>query len=444
MKFYSSFSQREVELDDDFIKIYLCGPTVYSDIHIGNARPILLVDFFVRCLEFLDFQIDYMQNITDIDDKIINKARAENVNEEVIAKKYTDAYLDILKKLNIRKPNSLRPISQKIEKIIKFIDLLIEKEMAYEVNGNVYFSIDKYKDEYGKLSNKKLDELNIGKRIAIDKNKHNPLDFVIWKKTTEGKQWYTKWSKGRPGWHTECAVLIDNHFGSEGVDVHFGGVDLQFPHHENSRIQFLAKNKHEIAKIWMHNGHVTLGDAKMSKSLGNILTVKEFLKDNSVNELRYIFMTKNYRAPIDFNNDLLQQAKKWEDRIKKLLIKIRWQCAVGKIFITENIPIDEELNSYHFIANFKDYITNDLDLPAMITQIDLMVKHINQQLLFEEIDSTPTKLNIILNVLGFDFKLKELTKDEVNEILEWQQLLFEKKFDMADSLRKNLLERELL
>jgi len=307
MKIYNSLSRTEEELQLDQKKVfnlYACGPTVYNYVHLGNARPNFTVDFLVRFLEFQGYQVNYLQNITDIDDKIIIKAKEEKRSEQELADFYADEYLKDMKKLNIRQPNKILKVSQSINEIVEFIDKMVINQSAYLVNESVYFDVKKYADEYGKLSGIKIDALESQEEDEQANQKHDQLDFALWKKTIEGLNWITPFGTGRPGWHTECATMIDNYFNHQTIDLHAGGIDLKFPHHENERIQYLAVNQKEIAKIWMHNGHLTTASEKMSKSLDNFILVKDFLANNEPDLLRWLFMTTSYTQTLDINDQV--------------------------------------------------------------------------------------------------------------------------------------------
>ncbi|WP_031542450.1 cysteine--tRNA ligase [Mesoplasma photuris] len=435
MKTNTSFSKPLQDLQRREMNIYMCGPTVYNFIHIGNARPAVLADMFVRFLKSKKTQINYLQNITDIDDKIINKAIEENISEKEIAEKFTKAYLEDLDSLNVMRPNKITPISEKMPEMISFIEQLINNGSAYEVDGDVYFDVLKFENQYGKLANKKLDELIVGERIAVDVKKKSPYDFSIWKKTNVGITWDSPFGKGRPGWHTECAVLIDDYFNSQTIDIHFGGIDLKFPHHENERIQFIAKNQAEIANVWMHNGHVTIEDEKMSKSLGNTILVRDFVSENGPDLLRWVFMTTHFRQPLNINQDIIEQGKKFF--VKLINIKKKITMALISGLVNQTNEIDE--TSYN---TFSEYMRNDLNTSMVLTLIDEMMKDINK-------DNNILKYNtlqIICNeILGFIFDFKiTFTKDDQNLYQKWKQFLVEKDFDAADQIREQLIERNLI
>ncbi len=443
MKLYDSLKREFTEINVPKFCIYTCGPTVYDYIHIGNARPLILTDIIVRYLEYKEIKYKYLLNITDIDDKIIQKAAEQNITEEDHAQIYADAFFNDLKNLNIKSPTLITPISSKISEILIFIDDLIKKGFAYEKKGNVYFDIGQWNGEYGALSNQNINNLNMGERIEIDENKKNPQDFILWKKTKTGKKWLSKWGFGRPGWHTECALLIDDFF-KDTIDIHVGGIDLKFPHHENERIQYMAKNSKELSNIWLHNGHLSIDDIKMSKSLKNTILVKDYLEENGVNSLRYIFLNSNYTQPLNINQDLINQSIDWVIKVEALLRTVNWGTAIGEVVLINETPIDEDFNSYKYITNFESLLDDDLNTPMVISLIDEMCKNINIQIKNKRVDLTYKKLLKIIKVLGFNFDIKKLDKKDIEKIKEWKLLISQKKFDKADKLRETLKQGNII
>ncbi|AKX33697.1 cysteinyl-tRNA synthetase [Spiroplasma litorale] len=443
MKLFDSFSTNFKDIDEDQINIYTCGPTVYDYIHIGNARPLILADTLVRYFDHKKIKYKYLLNITDIDDKIINKAIDLNITEDELVDKYKNAFLKNLNDLNIKTPSNIVAISSKIGEIINFIDVLIEKGYAYIVDGSVYFDISKVKNEYGKLSKQQLENLWTGVRVDLEKNKKNQGDFALWKKTDIGKNWLSKWSLGRPGWHTECALMID-HFFSETIDIHIGGIDLKFPHHENERVQYLAKNEKEIAKLWMHNGHLSIENVKMSKSLGNIITVNEFLEKYNLNTLRYIFLSSNYRQPLNISIDVINQAIEWNKKVFNLLKTSNWKLAIKEINQRNQIPIDEDLVPFNYMDKFNSYMEDDLNTPMVITLLDEMMKNLNSQIKDSCLDLCMSEFKSILDCIGFKYHIKQLTDKDIKKLNLWKKALTKKDYIKADKLRKELIESEII
>ncbi|AGR40727.1 cysteine--tRNA ligase [Spiroplasma taiwanense] len=443
MKLYDSLTTELKMIDVPKVCIYTCGPTVYDYIHIGNARPLILTDLIIKYLEHREIKYKYLLNITDIDDKIIKKSMEMNISEENLSQKYTKAFLEDLEALNITKPTDIIPISSKINEILKFINELIEKDYAYEIKGNVYFNIARWEKKYGNLSKQNINQLEIGNRVEEDLNKKNPQDFVLWKKTSEGKKWLSKWSLGRPGWHTECALLIDNYFKAP-IDIHVGGIDLKFPHHENERIQYLAKNLRELSTVWLHNGHVSLENTKMSKSLNNTILVRDFINDYGINVLRYIFLNSNYKQPLNITKELILQSSEWVEKVDNLLRTINWLTKIGEVILTNKTPIDDNFNSHKYITRFRAFIKDDLNTPLIISLINEMTKNINKQLKNKMVDLTYIKLLTLLKILGFSFEIPNLSKNDVEMIRKWNELKLAKNFTKADKIREILKKGKII
>lgn len=295
------------------VSMYVCGPTVYNYIHIGNARPIIFFDVVRNYFTYLGYEVDYVSNITDVDDKIIAAAMEQAVDEAELTATFTQAYQEDVRALGSNLAPTMPKVTETMPQIIQFIAELIEKGFAYEQHGDVYFRVTKLA-EYGELSNQKISDLLVGARIETNTSKENPLDFTLWKATTSGIKWDSPWSQGRPGWHTECVVMIDDHFHQQ-IDIHGGGMDLKFPHHENEIAQAHACFNHGLAKYWMHNGFVQIDDQKMSKSLGNFKTVRDILTQYDGTTIRTWMLSTHYRQPINFSAEALDSAQKFIERI---------------------------------------------------------------------------------------------------------------------------------
>ena len=312
MKIYNTLTRRKEEfkpIEDGFVKIYVCGPTVYNFFHIGNARPFVVFDTLRKYLEYRGYKVKFVQNFTDVDDKIINKAREEGVTAPEISEKYIEEYYKDAAALNVKKADVHPKVSEHIPEIIDFVSTLVDKGYAYEVNGDVYFSTRKF-DGYGKLSRQNIEDLEAGARIAVGDIKKDPLDFALWKAQKEPDEiaWDSPWGKGRPGWHIECSAMSKKHLG-DTIDIHAGGQDLQFPHHENEIAQSECCNGVQFANYWMHNGYITIDNEKMSKSKGNFFTVRDILKDYDGEVMRFFLLSGHYRNPINFSDTLMEQAK---------------------------------------------------------------------------------------------------------------------------------------
>lgn len=319
MKIYNTLTRKKEEfvpIDKDEIKIYVCGPTVYNFFHIGNARPFVVFDTLRKYLEYRGENVKFVQNFTDVDDKIINKAREEGVSAGEISEKYIEEYYKDAAALNVKKATVHPKVTENMDEIIVFVQDLIDKGYAYEVNGDVYYSTRKFA-EYGKLSKQNIEDLESGARIEVGDIKQDPLDFALWKarKSDDEIAWESPWGMGRPGWHIECSTMSKKYLG-ETIDIHAGGQDLTFPHHENEIAQSEAHNGKPFANYWMHNGYITIDNEKMSKSKGNFFTVRDILKDYDGEVMRFFLLSGHYRNPINFSDTLMEQAKNGLDRMK--------------------------------------------------------------------------------------------------------------------------------
>lgn len=397
-------------------RIYLCGPTVYSDIHIGNLRPILTFDIFLRALRYLNKDYIFVHNITDIDDKIIEKAFKDKVSEREISEKFFKQYKEILDELNIEKPNKLPKVTTNIEKIIKFIAKLIKNNSAYVADGNVYFDVLKFKD-YGKLSNQKLDE----SRYFKTDNKKNPADFALWKKTSKGKTFDSPWGKGRPGWHTECATLVNEYFNGQTIDIHGGGTDLLFPHHENELAQYKKATNKDITREWKHVGHVNWANKKMSKSTGNIITGKEFINKNGGDLLRFIYFVSSVTSPIDLDESKILDYKRIFDK---------WENAYMHARITH-----KKTSVSAFAKKLETWEFNDAQ-----TMLAHTIKAFNSK---KDIKSA-SQLVEMMRLIGFNFTDKEIKPKDKKLYKDWQKLVKDKNFKQADKLRNKLLKLRII
>ena len=420
------------------VSIYCCGPTVYGDAHVGNIRPVIVFDTLRRFLSFLGYDVKLVSNFTDVDDKIINKAQQEGVSEQVITDRYIAAYKDVLSKLNVA-PHYLNPrVTEYMPQIIKYIDELVKVGAAYEVDGDVFFRIGSIKD-YGELSNMKVDDLVVGARIEENSKKESPLDFTLWKKTDVGIQWDSPWGKGRPGWHTECCVMIDSIFGGQ-IDIHGGGFDLKFPHHENEIAQAKAHDHNKIANVWMHNGFVNFGDEKMSKSLGNVVLAKDAIAKYGGNVMRWLILSTHYRAPVSFTEETVQSCANELARIQKAYnqLAVAIQLEHGDLH-SKNIQVSD------FVAALAD----DLNTSNAIAAIFEKVKLANVELRknpknIQEIQGIFASLSAMLDVFGIKFETPVLTEELRKVYEEYLALKAEKRFEESDKLRDALIKNNIL
>ncbi len=434
MKLYDSLSKQYIEITDKVINIYNCGPTVYNHIHIGNARPLIVFDVLFRTFKALGYEVNYLHNLTDIDDKIIKAAASEGVPELELSDRYAKAYEEVRKQLNTL-PMMIEKVSDNIQGIIEYIGRMLANGTAYSDDGNVYFNTAKVSD-YGILSNRNLDEQIIGERVSADDKKINETDFVLWKKTKEGIQWDTPWCKGRPGWHSECSFLIEKHFGTN-LTIHGGGIDLKFPHHENENAQHEALHNCHLAKIWMHVGHINVDNQKMSKSLGNFVLVKDILKKYRYQSIRWFMYQTNYRNPLDFNANIMEECNK---QIAKLELTIN--STKSLLINIDKLKLDKSIKSDEFLNE----LSNDLNIANAITIIQEMVKKINVSTRQKDFDAANLSLNQLINsleVLGIAFEDIH-NEDNIKLIKDYYKQVESKNFVESDKLRKTLTEKGLL
>lgn len=383
MKIYNTLSRKKedlIPLEEGKVKIYVCGPTVYNYIHIGNARPMVVFDTLRKYLKYRGYDVKYVQNFTDVDDKIINRAREEGEDALSVSEKYIKEYLDDADALGVDRADVHPKVSEHIPEIKNFVSTLIKKGYAYEADGDVYFSTRKF-PEYGKLSGQNIDDLESGARIAIGEVKEDPLDFALWKaqKTDDEIAWDSDWGLGRPGWHIECSAMAKKHLG-ETIDIHAGGEDLQFPHHENEIAQSECCNGKTFAKYWMHNGFITIDKEKMSKSKGNFFTVRDIRKDYTGEEIRFFLLSGHYRGPIDFSRDHMDQARAGLERIINSYEDIKFMIengSDGEMSAEEKSAL-EGLDKYR--DEFIEAMDDDLNTADGISAIFEMVTAINTEL----------------------------------------------------------------
>jgi cysteinyl-tRNA synthetase len=423
------------------VSCYVCGPTVYNYVHIGNMRPVVTFDLLRRLFIRLGYKVNFVSNFTDLDDKIINQAIKEGVSEKELAEKYIAAFEENRETIHALKPTFQPRVTETMPEIISFIDNLVKTGYAYEADGDVFFRVSKISD-YGCLSGMKPDDLIAGARIEENTKKESPLDFALWKKTDVGIQYQTPWSMGRPGWHTECVVMINKIFGHK-IDIHGGGFDLKFPHHENEIAQEEATNKHKIANYWMHNGFINIDNEKMSKSLGNVKLAKDLLKGYGGNAVRFVLVNSYYRSPVNFSDELLVSAdkeiKKIEQTYRKLAVKLQ---TLG-FDINENY--EGKLNSDKFLEAMAD----DLNTPNALTELYAELKLGNVALrkpdvTIDELKGIFFTLKDELWVLGFEYDLPILSDDDIKLLNDYEAARKAKDFATADILRAKLIEKELL
>ena len=445
MKIFNTLSRSKedfVPVDPNEVKIYACGPTVYNYIHIGNARPLCVFDVLRRYMEYRGYNVKFVQNFTDVDDKIIKKANEENSTFEEISKKYIDEFWIDAHGLNFKDATVHPKATENIDEIIEIIKSLEKKGYAYAVDGDVYYRTSKFKG-YGKLSHQPIDDLQSGARIAVGEKKEDPLDFALWKAAKEGEPyWDSPWGKGRPGWHIECSAMNKRYLGNT-IDIHCGGQDLIFPHHENEIAQSEAANDAMFSKYWMHNGYINVDNVKMSKSLGNFKTVREIADVYGYEVIRYFLISSHYRSPINYNLEIIEQCKSALERL--------YNCRESLDFAVKNastdLPDDEEIiklidsRKEQFITAMDDDLNTADGIAAIFDLVsDINTKIINKDVSKNVCTAAADMFDELTGVLGLVYNRKSNSLDEEIEKLieERQQARANKDWATADRIRDEL------
>ncbi len=455
MRLYNTMSKRKEEfvpVEEGKVRMYVCGPTVYNFIHIGNARPMIVFDTVRRYFEYKGYDVNYVSNFTDVDDKIIKKAIEEGVPAEEISQRYIAECKKDMDGMNIE-PATTNPLAtQEIDGMIDMISTLIEKGYAYEKNGTVYFRTRQFKD-YGKLSHKNLDDLRSGNRALLvsgEDEKEDPLDFVLWKPKKEGEPaWESPWSDGRPGWHIECSVMSKKYLG-EQVDIHAGGEDLVFPHHENEIAQSEACNGKEFAKYWMHNAFLNIDNHKMSKSLGNFRTVREISEQYDLQILRFFMLSAHYRSPLNFSAELMEASKNGLERILNAADNLRYMMEQAKEDSMTDAEKDNLAKTKEFVTAFETAMEDDFNTADAIAAIFDLVKYANTTATAEGSKEYAKALYDLLvkltDVLGLIIdKKEEILDDEIEALIaERQAARKEKNFARADEIRDELAAKGIV
>ncbi|MFC4804001.1 cysteine--tRNA ligase [Filifactor villosus] len=378
MRFYNTLAGKKEEfvpLEQGKVKMYSCGPTVYNYFHIGNARPFIIFDTLRTYLEYRGYEVTFVQNFTDVDDKIINRANEEGITPLEVANKYIEEYFKDADKLGIKRASVHPRVTECIEDIIEFIRELIDKGHAYEVDGDVYYDTKSF-DEYGKLSKQNMEELEAGARIGVDERKNNPTDFALWKKKKEGEiGWNSPWGEGRPGWHIECSVMSRKYLG-DTIDIHSGGQDLTFPHHENEIAQSEGRSGEVFANYWLHNGYINIDNQKMSKSLNNFFTVREIIEKVDPEVVRFFLLSAHYRNPVNFSQELLDASKNGLNRLYNAKNKLSFLVEKAEGAMTEDERgKKEEVEAFRH--QFIEAMDDDLNTADGITAVFELAKYIN-------------------------------------------------------------------
>lgn len=443
IKLYNSLSNTLEDfktLEENKVSMYVCGPTVYNYPHIGNMRPVVVFDTFRRFLTYVGYEVTYVSNFTDVDDKIINAAQKEGKTE----KELTEFYIEQFKKATIaigsQVPSITPKVTEYIYSIISYIDNLVKLGAAYEVDGDVYFRVSKIKD-YGALSGINVEDLVVGARIEENSKKESPLDFALWKSTSVGINWDSPWGKGRPGWHTECCVMIDTIFPRHFIDIHGGGYDLKFPHHENEIAQAEAMHHNKIANYWLHNAFINFGNEKMSKSLGNVIYAKDMIEKYGGPVTRLVILSAHYRQPVNFTDDTVlaasQEVNKMSMAYKQMALALQSK--------------DYDLSSFKAtrIEPFLLALANDLNTANALAELYNVIKEANQTIRSKEIDYSKlgelfATLKDMFYVLGLDVTYVAMSDEDKALYKEYLLSKQEKNFARSDEIRAKLIERKIM
>ena len=441
--FYNSLTNQLEEfkpIHDGQVSMYVCGPTVYNYPHIGNMRPVVVFDTLRRFLTYVGYKVTYVSNFTDVDDKIIKQAQKEGKTEKELTEFYINEFLRVTRLIGSEKPTITPKVTEYIQKIIEYIDNLVKLGAAYVVDGDVYFRVSKIKD-YGALSKINVDDLIVGARIEENSKKESPLDFALWKTTTEGIKWESPWGLGRPGWHTECCVMIDTIFPDQLIDIHGGGYDLKFPHHENEIAQAEAMHQNKIANYWMHNAFINFGNEKMSKSLGNVVYAKDMIEKYGGTVTRLVILNAHYRQPVNFTDETvtaaMQEVNKMQMAYKQMALKLQ----MNGTDLNEGKPV--------YIEKFIEALADDLNTANALAELYNLIKESNQTIRNREIDYLKLNdqfktLTDMFYVLGLDIKYVKLEKDDLNLLNQYNQAKSEKNFAKSDEIRQILIEKGIM
>ena len=449
IQIYNTLTRKKekfVPIEEGKVSMYVCGPTVYNYIHIGNARPVIAFDTVRRYLQYRGYDVKYISNFTDVDDKIIRAANELGEDVRELTDRFIDAYFEDVEALGCARADAHPRVTDHIEDIVKFIEVLVEKDYAYESNGDVYFRTTKF-DGYGKLSHQSIDELRVGARIEKNEQKDNALDFALWKKAKDGEvAWDSPWGKGRPGWHIECSVMAREHLG-DTIDIHAGGQDLTFPHHENEIAQSEAMTGKAFANYWMHNGYINVENEKMSKSLGNFITVTDIRKQIDPKVLRFFMLSVHYRHPINFSQELVESAANGLERIETAYANVNYRMAHSTNLADDVTSWMDKIQEQ--VDAFTRAMDDDFNTANGIAAIFELAKLANVYLLEEQTDLEVLKrfekeLQQLMNILGIELgQQEEASLDErINQLIEERlEARKNRDFARADEIR-DLLQAE--
>ena len=441
--FYNSLTNQLEEfksLHENKVSMYVCGPTVYNYPHIGNMRPVVVFDTLRRFLTYVGYDVTYVSNFTDVDDKIIKEAQKEGKSEKELTEFYIQEFLKVTKLIGSQVPSITPKVTEYIQKIIDYVAKLVELDAAYVIDGDVYFRVSKIQD-YGALSKINIDDLIVGARIEENTKKESPLDFALWKKTDVGVKWDSPWGMGRPGWHTECCVMIDTIFPDHYIDIHGGGYDLKFPHHENEIAQAEAMHGNKIAKYWMHNAFINFGNEKMSKSLGNVIYAKDMIEKYGGEVTRLVILNAHYRQPVNFTDETVQAASQEVNKMKMAYKQMALQLQVNKIDLAKGQP--------KYIDKFIEAMADDLNTANALAELYNLVKEANQTIRSREIDFAKLNdqfktLTDMFTILGLNITYAKMGVEDLELYEAYNAAKMEKNFAKSDQIRQLLIEKGIM
>ncbi|WEG12692.1 cysteine--tRNA ligase [Pullulanibacillus sp. KACC 23026] len=450
LKVFNTLTRKKetfVPIEPGKVKMYVCGPTVYNYIHIGNARPAIVFDTVRRYLQFLGFDVEFVSNFTDVDDKLIKASMERGESVLDIADRFINAYKEDVRALNVQEATANPRATETMPEIIEFISKLVEKGYAYESGGDVYFRTKTFKN-YGKLSHQSIDELKVGARIDIGENKEDPLDFTLWKAAKPGEiNWESPWGIGRPGWHIECSAMVEKFLG-DTIDIHAGGQDLTFPHHENEIAQSEALHDETMANYWIHNGYIKINNEKMSKSIGNVVLVHDLIKAFDPNVLRFFMLTVHYRNPINFSEDLLKSAEQSFDRLKTTYGNLKHRLSLSASLLETKDEDFDRIDSFR--SAFLEAMNDDFNTANAITVMFDAAKEANIMLQKENSSKALLESYIKLfesfgEVLGLSFKAEDIVDEDIEALInKRQEARKNRDFALADEIRDELKNKGII
>ena len=427
-------------LKEGEVSMYVCGPTVYNYPHIGNMRPVVVFDTFRRFLTYVGYNVTYVSNFTDVDDKIIKEAKKQNKSEKELTEFYISEFKKTTLAIGSLLPSITPKVTEYINQIIDYVDNLVKIGAAYVVDGDVYFRVSKIKD-YGALSGINVDDLLVGARIEENSNKESPLDFALWKKTSEGINWPSPWGNGRPGWHTECCVMIDKIFPEHFIDIHGGGYDLKFPHHENEIAQSEATHGNKIAKYWMHNAFINFGSEKMSKSLGNVVYAKDLIAEVGGPVARLVILNTHYRQPVNFTEETVTAASSEVNKMKMINKLLALKLQTSDVDLSKGQPT--------YVDKFISALADDLNTANALSELYEVIKLANAEIRtkdpnLENLNNLFKSLNDMFYVLGLDIEYVKMSEEDKKLYKNYLISKENKEFELSDQLRKSLIEKGIM